>query len=138
MDTILKRATLAAVVFLTLVAVANTSFAHHGYAVFNMSSQTTITGTVKQFVWMNPHTWLWLNVKNSQGGVDAWGFEGMSPNFLGRRGWTRETLKPGDQITVTFYPFKNPSQKGGAFLSAKRPNGEELKMYLGDDAATDK
>lgn len=138
MDTIVKQAMLAAIVLVALVAAVGTAAAHHGYAVFNMSSQTSVSGTVKQFVWMNPHTWLWLNVKNSQGGVDTFGFEGMSPNFLGRRGWTRDTLKPGDPITVTFYPFKNPSQKGGAFLAAKRPNGEELKMYLGDDSANDK
>jgi hypothetical protein len=138
MDTMVKQVMLAAIVLVAVVAAVDTAVAHHGYAVFNMSSQTSVSGTVKQFVWMNPHTWLWLNVKNSQGGVDTFGFEGMSPNFLGRRGWTRDTLKPGDQITVTFYPFKNPSQKGGAFLIAKRPNGEELKMYLGDDAANDK
>jgi Family of unknown function (DUF6152) len=129
---------LTAIILLVMVTLGDTASAHHGYAVFNTSTQATVTGTVKQFVWMNPHTWLWLNVQNSQGGVDVWGFEGMSPNFLGRRGWTRNSLKPGDQVTITFYPFKSPSQKGGAFLSAKRPNGEELKMFLGDDAATDK
>jgi Family of unknown function (DUF6152) len=134
----LKNAVPAILALGIFAAVANIAIAHHGYAVFNTSTQATVSGTVKQFVWMNPHTWLWLNVQNSQGGVDVWGFEGMSPNFLGRRGWSRTSLKPGDPITITFYPFKNPSQKGGAFLIAKRPNGEELKMFLGDDAATDK
>jgi hypothetical protein len=138
MNRALKQAVLAILALGILVSAANIAIAHHGYAVFNTSTQATVSGTVKQFVWMNPHTWLWLNVQNNQGGVDVWGFEGMSPNFLGRRGWTRTSLKPGDQITITFYPFKSPSQKGGAFLTAKRPNGEELKMFLGDDAATDK
>jgi hypothetical protein len=134
MNSILKQAVLAAVVFVALTVTVDTAAAHHGFAVFDSSHQNTVTGTVKEFVWMNPHTWLWLNVPNGQGGVDAWGFEGMSPNFLGRRGWTRNTLKPGDSITITFFPFKNASSKGGAFLSAKRPNGEELKMFLGDSA----
>jgi hypothetical protein len=132
MNAILKQAVLAAVVFAALTVTAGIASAHHGYAVFDSSHQSTIAGTVKEFVWMNPHTWLWLDVPNTKGGVDAFGFEGMSPNFLGRRGWTRNTLKPGDQITVTFFPFKNPASKGGAFLGAKRPNGEELKMFLKD------
>jgi hypothetical protein len=135
MNATLRQALLAAVVFAALAVTADTAAAHHGYAVFDSSHPKTVTGTVREFVWMNPHTWLWLNVPNGQSGVDAFGFEGMSPNFLGRRGWTRKTLQPGDQITVTFFPFKNPSSKGGAFLSAKRPNGEELKMFLGDPDA---
>lgn len=132
MKTVLKRTALAALILVSFCAVAKDALAHHGYAVFDMGNRKTVSGTVRQFVWMNPHSWVWLDVKNSQGGVEAYGFEGMSPNYLGRRGWTKETLKPGDPITVTFYPFKDPSQKGGAFLSAKRPNGEELDMYLPD------
>ena len=60
-------------------------------------------------------------------GVDTWGFEGMSPNYLGRRGWTKSTLKPGDKISVTFRPLRDGS-KGGMFVSAARPNGEMLRM----------
>lgn len=132
MKTILKQAALAALILGSLCFVATDAAAHHGYALFDTSTHKTISGTVRQFIWMNPHSWVWLDVKNDQGGVDAYGFEGMSPNYLGRRGWTKDTLKPGDPIAVTYYPFKNPSQKGGAFLSAKRPNGEELDMYLPD------
>jgi hypothetical protein len=132
MKIILKPAASAVLILACLCIVAKNAAAHHGYALFDTSTRKTVSGTVRQFIWMNPHSWVWLDVKNTQGGVDAWGFEGMSPNYLGRRGWTRETLKPGDPITVTFYPFKSASQKGGAFLSAKRPNGEELDMYLPD------
>jgi hypothetical protein len=110
------------------VAAASVAAAHHGFAVFDTSSQKAITGTVKLFEWTNPHTWVWLDVPNDKGGVDTWGFEGMSPNFLGRRGWTRKTLQPGDKITVTYFGMKDGS-KGGAFLSCKRPNGDELKMF---------
>ncbi len=134
MKIISKQAALASLALVVLFAAAGRAVAHHGYALFDTSTQKTVSGTVRQFVWMNPHTWVWLDVKNDKGGVDAWGFEGMSPNYLGRRGWTRTTLKPGDPVTVTFYPFKKADQHGGAFLSAKRPNGEELKMYLQDPA----
>jgi Family of unknown function (DUF6152) len=111
-----------------IAAITSVAAAHHGFAVFDTSSQKTITGTVKLFEWTNPHTWVWLDVPNDKGGVDTWGFEGMSPNFLGRRGWTRKTLQPGDKITVTYFGMKDGS-KGGAFLSCKLPNGEELKMF---------
>ena len=69
-----------------------------------------------------------MNVPNKQGGVDAWGFEGMSPNYLDRRGWTKKTLQPGDQVTVTFRPLKDGSH-GGMFVSAKRPDGTVLTMF---------
>jgi Family of unknown function (DUF6152) len=125
----LRNVVLAAAMAAGLVAaIATVAAAHHGFAVFDTSSQKTVSGTVKEFQWTNPHTWVWLDVPNDKGGVNTWGFEGMSPNFLGRRGWTRKTLQPGDKITVTYFGMKDGS-KGGAFLSCKRPNGEELKMF---------
>lgn len=101
--------------------------AHHSAAVFDASQQKEITGTVKKFDYSNPHTWVWLDVPNDQGGVDTWGVEGMSPNFLNRRGWTRTTLKPGDKLTITIRPMKN-GEKGGMWITAKRPDGEVLLM----------
>ncbi|HKV03859.1 MAG TPA: DUF6152 family protein [Candidatus Acidoferrales bacterium] len=131
MKTGLKQAGLAAVILAGLVAAAaGTAAAHHGFAVFDTSVRKSITGTVKTFEWTNPHTWVWLDVPNEKGGVDTWAFEGMSPNYLGRRGWTRNSLKPGDKITVTFFPLKDGS-KGGGFLNCKRPTGEELTMWGG-------
>ena len=133
MKTIWKQAVLAAVILAGTMVTARSTAAHHGFAVFDTKSRKTITGTVKSFEWTNPHTWVWLDVPNDKGGVDTWGFEGMSPNFLGRRGWTRNTLKPGDQITVTYFALKDGS-KGGGFLSAKRPNCEEVTMWGGNPA----
>jgi Family of unknown function (DUF6152) len=126
----IKTAVLAAIMLSGLiVAAAGAAAPHHGFAVFDTSSQKTITGAVRQFDWTNPHTWVWLDVTNDKGGVDTYGFEGMSPNYLERRGWTRKTLKPGDTITVTYFPLKN-GDKGGSFLIGKRPNGEELRMFI--------
>jgi len=103
------------------------ALAHHSYAAFDVTTQKEISGTVKKFDWTNPHTWVWIDVSNDHGGVDTWGFEGMSPNFLARRGWNRSTLKPGDKITVTFRPMKN-GDKGGMWVTGKRPDGEVLLM----------
>ena len=101
--------------------------AHHSYSAFEMQKDITITGTVKKMDWTNPHTWLWVDVPNDKGGVDTWGIEGMSPNYLARRGWTKDTLKFGDKITVTLHPLKDGSH-GGSFQSAKLPNGETITM----------
>jgi hypothetical protein len=101
--------------------------AHHSFAPFDMANQKTITGTVKQVEWTNPHTWIWLDVPNEQGAVEPWGFEGMSPNYLARRGWTRTTLKTGDKITVTYRPMRDGS-KGGMFVSTKLGDGRMLTM----------
>ena len=101
--------------------------AHHSAAAFDSTQQKEITGIVKKFDYSNPHTWVWLDVPNDQGGVDTWGVEGMSPNYLNRRGWTRTTLKPGDKLTITIRPMKN-GEKGGMWVKATRPSGEVLLM----------
>jgi hypothetical protein len=60
-----------------------------------MNAAKTVMGVVKQVDWTNPHIWIWLDVQNASGQAETWGFEGMSPNFLARRGWTRNSLLPG-------------------------------------------
>jgi hypothetical protein len=112
---------LLAAAWLTTGAVS----AHHSFSPFNMTSEKTIVGTVKQFDWTNPHTWIWLDVPNEKGGVDTWGIEGMSPNYLARRGWTRTTFKPGDKATLVVRPLKDGSP-GGMFVRATLADGREL------------
>ena len=124
MTSTLKKFAIAAGLSLGLSGLA---LAHHSFAAFDVTTQKEITGTVKKFDYTNPHTWVWLDVPNDHGGVDTWGFEGMSPNYLGRRGWTRATLKPGDKLTITYRPMKD-GEKGGMWVSGKRANGEVLMM----------
>lgn len=102
------------------------ALAHHSYSAFDMTGEKTLTGVVKKFDYTNPHSWIWLDVKNDQGGVDTWGIEGMSPNYLSRRGWNRNTLKPGDKVTITFHPSREGL--GGSFISGKKDTGEALGM----------
>ena len=72
-----------------------------------------------------PETVIHLNVPNDKGGVDTWGMEGMSPNFLGRRGWTKNTFKPGDKATIVVRPVKDGSP-GGMFVRATTASGQKL------------
>jgi hypothetical protein len=128
MKSSMKQAIQRAILVASLVAGgAGFAAAHHSFAAFDISSQKVISGTVVRVNWTNPHTWIWLDVPNEQGGVDTWGVEGMSPNYLARRGWSRTTIKPGDKLDVTLRPAKDGS-KGGMWVSAKRPSGEVLMM----------
>ena len=115
----------------SIAAIVAPAFAHHSFAAFDVTTQMTITGTVNKLDWTNPHIWLWIDVPNDKGGKDTYGFEGMSPNFLARRGWTRTTVKVGDKITVNFRPMKDGS-KGGMFMTGKA-NGKVLSMMGGSD-----
>jgi len=108
-----------------IAAAAIPSSAHHSFAAFDVASQKTVTGTVKQLDWTNPHIWLWIDVPNDKGGSDTFAFEGMSPNFLARRGWTKNTLKAGDKITITYRPMKDGAN-GGMFMNGKMPDGRML------------
>jgi Family of unknown function (DUF6152) len=108
-----------------IAAAAIPSSAHHSFAAFDVASQKTVTGTVKQLDWTNPHIWLWIDVPNDKGGSDTFAFEGMSPNFLARRGWTKNTLKAGDKITITYRPMKDGAN-GGMFMNGKMPDGRVL------------
>ena len=113
-----------------LVAAVMPAAAHHSFAAFDMANQKTITGAVKQVDWTNPHIWIWIDVANDKGGSDTYAFEGMSPNYLERRDWTRTTLKVGDKITVTFNPMRDGT-KGGMFRSGKMSSGKVLTMSGG-------
>ena len=117
------RTGLAAVCVLAVAAAPLA--AHHSFAAFNMTAEKTIAGTVKQVEWTNPHIWIWVDVPNDKGGKDVFGFEGMSPNFLERRGWTRTTLKVGDKISVTFHPLREGSN-GGMFMTGEMESGKIL------------
>ena len=110
-------------------AAAAPALAHHSFAMFDFQASKTVTGTVEQFDWTNPHTFIWLEVPNASGVTERYGFEGMSPNYLGRRGWSKSTLKPGDKVTVTFHPLKDGS-KGGTYQKVILSDGKEL-MNIG-------
>jgi hypothetical protein len=102
-----------------------TASAHHSFAPFDLSQEKTITGTVSRFEWTNPHSWIWVDVPNGKGGTDSWAIEGMSPNYLARRGWSKTTLKPGDRITVAIRPLKS-GENGGMFVRATLADGRVL------------
>jgi len=128
MKTIIKAGVISLSLGL-LLAPAAPALAHHSFAMFDFQSEKSLTGTVVQFDWTNPHTFIWLEAPTgANGAMERWGLEGMSPNYLGRRGWSKATLNPGDKITVTLHPLKDGA-KGGTYLKVTLSNGKELLNF---------
>jgi hypothetical protein len=116
-----------AIIALALGFAAGSAAAHHSFSVFNMQTEIEITGVVKEVQWTNPHIWIWVDVTNENGEVVTWGLEGMSPNFLARRGWERTTLEAGDEVRVSLRPL-NSGEPGGMFMQTTTPDGVVLGM----------
>lgn len=97
-----------------LVALAAPPFAlaHHSTAMFEAEKRVTLTGTVKDFQWTNPHAWIQVVVTGADGKPADWSFECGSPNTLSRQGWKPSTLKMGDEITVIANPMKDGTNAG--------------------------
>src|SRR6185369_1197411 len=110
------------------VAFAGAANAHHSFSVFDMTTEKTIEGDIVEFQWTNPHTWTWVSVKGTDGKVTRWGLEGMSPNFLGRRGWSKNTFKPGDHVKMVIAPLKS-GEPGGTLMRATLANGTEVVNF---------
>ena len=121
-----------AVVGSVLMLAGGSAGAHHSFSLFNMQNEINISGTVKEVQWTNQHIWVWVDVANEEGEVVTWGLEGMSPNFLSRRGWTRTTLKSGDEVTVSLRPLRS-GEPGGMFVQTTTPDGIVLGMGGAED-----
>jgi hypothetical protein len=117
--------------FLGLVAAAAVAagapaFAHHSFAMFDPEKTVTLTGTVKELEWTNPHVWLRLTVVDPATGKPLqYAFEMGSVARSTYDGWKRDTVKPGDAVSVTIHPLKDGS-RGGMYLSAELPGGKTL------------
>src|SRR5215831_4741814 len=88
-------------------AFAQAALAHHSQSEFDLRAKVEVEGTVTKLEWKSPHGRLYVDVKNDNGEIVSWNFELPSPNTLMRRGWTRDTLKTGDHVTVAGAPARN-------------------------------
>lgn len=101
--------------------------AHHSSSMFDFSKCRTLSGTAIKLEWTYPHSWLWIDVANDQGGTDSWGFEFMSPlQAMGLDpGWKRDAIVKGDKVTVKFAPHRD-GRNAGALSSVVIPSGKSL------------
>ncbi len=110
---------------LAVAAFAAPALAHHSFAMFDADKTMTLNGTVTDFEWTNPHSWIRLTVADNGGTLRPWAIEMGSPAANTQRGWKADTIKPGDKITLTIHPLKDGS-RGGQFMAATFPDGKRL------------
>jgi hypothetical protein len=127
---LLALVALAAIAFLVSVPV----LAHHGAASYDSKKLTTLKGTVTEFRYINPHSELFLDVADASGKPQKWIAELVSVASLSRYGWTKNTLKPGDQISITGNAAKNGSHTM-RLSKLTLPNGKVLSIELAEDYA---
>jgi hypothetical protein len=102
-------------VLLTAVTATGAAVAHHSFAAeFDGEKKLKLSGTVTKVQWRNPHIYFYVDVKGEDGEIHNWAMELGSPNVLMRRGWTRDSLKIGDQVTVEGARARDNSYKGNA------------------------
>jgi len=111
---------------LAAALIALPAIAHHSFAMFDMQNEKTMTGTVTDFKWTNPHAFLSLDAPGDDGAVANWAIEMTSPNNLINGGWRRSSIKPGDKISVTYHPLVN-GRRGGALVRVKLADGKVLE-----------
>jgi len=111
--------------FVIAALIATSVYAHHSAAGIDRTKSVTVEGTVKNFKWGNPHSWLEVEVANNKGGTDVWNFEMNPPAYLVRSGWKSTSVKAGDKVKVTGRPFMN-GDPGGIFVSLTFPDGQVL------------
>jgi hypothetical protein len=118
----IKTMTLAGIVVGMFAAPA---YAHHSFAMFDHAKTSKLTGTIKEFEWINPHSWIHMVIADAAGKQITWSFEAGSTGQLTTAGWKREDIKPGDKIEIGFHPLKDGSF-GGQVLTVVTAGGKTL------------
>ena len=122
----------------TIVAATGaTASAHHSAAAYDNTTVVLSNATVKNLVWANPHTILTFDVKDAKGMVATWNAESGSPSALTRMGWTRNSLKAGDPVTIELFPARNGA-KVGRLAKVTLPGGKELRDSQGTEGSVGK
>jgi hypothetical protein len=121
-----REKALAVALVTACAGLSGPALAHHSFAMFDATKPMTLTVTVKEFEWTNPHSWLRVIVQDpASGKAMEWALELGSPAQQTSVGWKPDTVKPGDKVTVTFNPLKDGS-RGGGLTSATLSDGRTL------------
>jgi Family of unknown function (DUF6152) len=126
-----KTLTLSLLALGLFLILSGPAFAHHGSAAYDMSKTVSVTGKITDFQFVNPHVLISMEVRDPSGKVEKWEGELTSPNHLARAGWTKSTLKPGDQVTWTGGPAKSGSPT--MWIRKITKDGQEVSLGGGGD-----
>jgi hypothetical protein len=127
----MHRKIVSSFVVAALGAVALESAAHHSGAMFDDTKEVTLTGSVKEFQYTNPHSWLLVDVKDANGKVTTWGFEAEGPSTLTRAGIRRSDLAPGTEITITGRPMKDGRPAAAWTKATRLSDNKEFSPFAG-------
>lgn len=119
-----------------LLVVSASLFAHHGTAAYDYTKTLNLKATITDFVWSNPHCQIEFDAKDDNGNPQHWIIEAFNPAMLRRDGWSmgKDTLKPGDEVTISFHPSKN-GQKVGILDKLVLANGQVLHQHAAQSQA---
>ena len=109
----------------TLALLTSAAQAHHSGAMFDDTKLVRYEGTVQKWEWENPHSFLYLQIVDSEGKSQVWQFETGSPNTMFRNGWRKDTFLPGDKVGIYAYPLKEGV--GGMMVTARTAKGQALQ-----------
>jgi len=120
------RIVLLLAVLTTSLVISGPASAHHSMSMYDRGHDTTFKAVITQFDWVNPHSQITFTVTDEHGDIEKWVAEGPGPNRLANHGWTKDTLKPGDQVTIV----GNRNKDGSLTMRFEKvilPNGQELE-----------
>jgi hypothetical protein len=116
-----------------LFSMAAPLFAHHSFAAeYDANKKVNLKGTVSKLEWANPHIWVYIDVKDENGQTVRWQCEGGAPNSLSRQGWSRTSLKPGDEVEIQGFLAKDGTHTANA-RSVTFPGGKKVFAGSADD-----
>lgn len=95
------------VAVIAAICCSSAAYAHHSFALFDRDKLTTLNGTVREWKWANPHTWLTVVVRKANGADEEWALVGSSPNMMSRWGWNAADIKTGDKVLVDIHPARD-------------------------------
>jgi hypothetical protein len=121
---VICRRARAALASALLLAAGATAQAHHSFAMFDMTKTMNTAGTIKEVQWTNPHVWIELTVQGPDGPA-TYSFEGAAIAVLKRVGWTKDSVKPGDAVTIVGHPFRD-GRPGGSIDHLVLSDGTKL------------
>jgi Family of unknown function (DUF6152) len=125
----LRSTAVALSLVLGLATASGVAFAHHSFGHYSMDKTTEIEGIVSKFEWSNPHCWLFVDVVAANGKSVTYGFELQSVGEMLRRGWKKNTVKPGEKLKVKFRPMRDGTP-AGLLVSAER-DGQRIGSFGG-------
>jgi hypothetical protein len=130
----MKRTIEICLMGLGVVVVSTTVGAHHSVAMYDYAKSMSLTGTVTEMQWTNPHMFIKARAVDAEGKEAEWSIECGTPNINSRHGWKKTDVRPGDKVVMDIHPMRN-GQPGGSLVTIKLPDGRTLYGPAGDVAA---